>query len=40
MPADERDELLAQLREICQNAFPSGEMRVPYRTRLWIATRK
>ncbi len=31
--------LLAELRAICQHAFDDGRMRVPFVTRLWIATR-
>jgi SAM-dependent methyltransferase len=36
----ERNDLLERLRAICLDAFASGEMRVRYRTRLWIATRR
>ncbi|MDP1793741.1 MAG: methyltransferase domain-containing protein [Acidimicrobiales bacterium] len=33
-----RQELLVELRAITERAFPSGAMRVPFVTRLWIAT--
>ena len=37
MEAPERDRLLATVRRTIDQAFPAGEMRVAYNTRLWIA---
>lgn len=39
LAAQRRDELLARLRSIVDQRFPTGEMQVPYETWLWIATR-
>jgi SAM-dependent methyltransferase len=36
---DARLRLMTRLGEIASEGFPDGEMRVPYDTRLWIATR-
>jgi SAM-dependent methyltransferase len=40
LPEPSRTSLLTTLDQIVREAFPSGEMQVPYETSMWIATRK
>ena len=40
LPAGPRAALLAALREIVEEAFPDGQMRVPYETWLWVAEKR
>ena len=39
LPSELRIQLVSDLRAILDRQFPDGQMRVPYETWLWVATR-
>lgn len=40
LPEPDRAALLSEIRQAITNSFPEGQMRVPYETYLWVATKR